>query len=275
LSGTPSDEDFVEAAKEIVEQAQRQKVPIRVMGGCAIRIHCANHLKLHQADMQRHIPDLDFLTLAKYRPSLKETLKNLGYRSEVTMVGMPRDTYLNDEKAIHLDIFFDKLKMCHTIDFENRLENDFPTLSLADLLLTKLQVVEINEKDVKDVLVLLLEHDLGESDKETVDTRYITKLLSNDWGFYYTVTTNLNKIRNIATERYADMLTPQDLETILSRIQSFLSRIEKAPKSTKWKMREKIGTKKLWYSEVEEVAMGTVTEYIMKKNAEQKEKLGH
>jgi hypothetical protein len=269
------DEDLVEAAKGIVEQAQRLKVPIRVMGGCAIRIHCANHLKLHKVGMQRHIPDLDFVTLAKYRPSVKEVLKSFGYRSEVTMVGMPRDTYVNDEKAVHLDIFFDKLKMCHTIDLENRLENDIPTLSLADLLLTKLQVVEINEKDVKDLFVLLLEHDLGESDKETIDTRYVIKLLSNDWGFYHTVATNLNKIKNIATERYTNILTPQDLETILSRIQRLLSEIEKAPKSTKWKMRAKIGTKKLWYNEVEEVAMGTVTEYIMKKNAEQKEKLGH
>jgi hypothetical protein len=271
LSAVPSDEDFVEAAKEIVEQAQRLKVPIRVMGGCAIRIHCPDHLKLHKVDMQRHIPDLDFVTLTRYRPGVREILKSLGYHAEVAMLGMPRDMYRNDEKAIPLDIFFDKLKMCHTIDLESRLENDFPTLSLADLLMAKLQIVKINEKDVKDVFVLLLEHEVGEFDKETIDARYITKLVSNDWGFYYTVTTNLNKIKSIATERYADTLTPQDLETILSRIQSLLSWIEKEPKSMKWKMREKIGTKKLWYAEVEEVAMGAVTEYIMKKNAEQKQ----
>ena len=272
MGAIPSDEDFVEAAKGIVEEANNRKLPVRVMGGCAIRIHCANHIKLHKTDMQRHIPDLDFVGLAKHRLSVKEILKDFGYRPEVAMVGMPRDMYRNDDKAISLDFFFDKLKMCHTIDLENRLENDFPTISLADLLLAKLQIVEINEKDVKDILVLLLEHDVGEIDKETIDARYITKLLSNDWGFYHTVTTNLNKTKKIATERYQDMLTQQELETLLSRIQSLLTTIEKAPKSTKWKMREKIGTKKLWYNEVEEVAVGAVTEYIMKKNAEQKEK---
>ena len=119
MGTTPSDEDFVEAAKGIAEQADRLKVPVRVMGGCAIRIHCSDHLKLHKVDMQRHPPDLDFVSLAKYRPNVKEILKSFGYYPEVAIVGMPRDMYRNDDKAISLDFFFDKLKMCHTIDFDN------------------------------------------------------------------------------------------------------------------------------------------------------------
>jgi hypothetical protein len=259
------DEELVQEAVGIVERAQRIGVPLRVMGACAIRIHCGNHIELHKVKMQRKLTDLDFVTLRIYQTSVREVLKEFGYSPELAMVGMGRDIYRKSERGIGVDVFFDKLEMCHTIELEDRLENDFPTLSLADLILEKLQVVKINEKDIKDIIVLLLEHELGETDKETIDIGYIAKLLSDDWGFYYTVTTNLNKIGNMIMNRYGNLLTLQEIQTVQSKIRAMLSRLEEEPKSMKWKIRGKIGTKKIWYRDVEEVAMGKVTEYLMKK----------
>jgi hypothetical protein len=47
------------------------------------------------------------------------------------------------------------------------------------------------------VIVLLLEHGIGTDreciDGECIDAEYIATNLQNDWGFYYTVTTNLDK----------------------------------------------------------------------------------
>jgi len=259
------DEDFVQEAVKITEQAQKANVPLRAMGACAIRIHCPNHLKLHRVTMQRRITDLDFMTLREYQTNVRDIVKQYGYSPDLAMVGIGRDIYRNAEKSIVMDVFFDRLEMCHTIEFENRLEIDFPTLSLADLILQKLQVVKINEKDVKDVIVLLLEHEVGQGDKETIDTEHIAKLLAGDWGFYYTVTTNLSKARNMAANQYGNMLLQEEVKTIDSRVDNMLSRFNEEPKSMKWKMRERVGTKRIWYREVEEVAMGSLTEYLMKK----------
>lgn len=261
-----ADEDFVQEAVKITEQAQRANIPLRAMGACAIRIHCPNHLKLHKVTMQRRITDLDFVTLRKYQTNVRDIVKQYGYHPDLAMVGIGRDIYRNAEKNIVMDVFFDRLEMCHTIEFEDRLEIDFPTISLADMILQKLQVVKINEKDVKDVIVLLLEHEVGESDKDTIDTQYIAKLLAGDWGFYHTVTTNLNKTRNMATNEYGNMLVTEEVKTIDSKVDNMLSRFDGEPKSLKWKMRERVGTKRIWYREVEEVAMGSLTEYLMRKN---------
>ena len=143
--------------------------------------------------------------------------------------------------------------MCHKIDFRKRLLIDYPTISLADLLLEKLQIVEINEKDVKDVIVLLSDHKIGDKDeKETINIEYIADLLSKDWGFYYTVTTNLNKIKKLV-DSYTQVLTQNKVEDVKNKIDITLDRIEKKPKSMGWKMRAKIGTKTKWYKEVEEI----------------------
>jgi hypothetical protein len=260
------DEDFLQEALKITEQARHVGVPLRAMGACAVRIHCSNHLKLHKVAMQRRITDLDFVTLRRYQTDVRDIVKQYGYSPDLAMVGIGRDIYRNTAKSIVMDVFFDRLEMCHTIEFGSRLEIDFPTISLADLILEKLQVVKINEKDVKDVIVLLLEHEVGQGNRETIDTEYIAKLLAGDWGFYYTVTTNLDKLRNMAANQYGNMLLREDIETINSRVDGMLSRFDEEPKSMKWKMRERVGTKRIWYKEVEEVAMGSLTEYLMKRS---------
>jgi hypothetical protein len=149
------------------------------------------------------------------------------------------------------DVFFDRLDMCHTIDFENRLEVDYPTISLADLLLEKLQIVNMTEKDVKDCTVLLREHDIAEGEKDTINVSYILGLLSRDWGFYYTTKLNLEKIRRFVTEYAA--LTDFDRSDVVAKIDLLADDIEKAPKSSRWKMRASIGARQKRYREVEEV----------------------
>jgi hypothetical protein len=156
-----------------------------------------------------------------------------------------------DERP-HVDIFFDKLNMCHVVSWEKgRLELDKPTISLADLMLEKLQIVQINEKDVKDVMMLLREHAIGADDHEVVNGAYISKIMAKDWGFYYTSTTNLNKIKSLLGEY--DALSPDARDIIAARIDELLLMIEKEPKSLGWKLRARVGTKKQWYNDVEEV----------------------
>jgi hypothetical protein len=106
------------------------------------------------------------------------------------------------------------------------------------------------QKDLKDCLVLIRSHDVGETDEETINAKYIAKLLSNDWGFYYTATTNLKKVKDSLGNYPA--LTKDDKEPVKKRIDKLIDYIEKEPKSVRWKFRAKIGTRTKWYNEVEE-----------------------
>jgi hypothetical protein len=136
----------------------------------------------------------------------------------------------------------------HPIDYRNRLNLDEYCVSLADLMLQKLQIVQINDKDIKDAMLLLLAAPLGDKDKHEINAQYIAKLFSDDWGFYYTGTTNLAKIKSALDDVKA--LNDEHRAIISNKVDQFIEIIEKMPKSGKWKSRAKTGASKIWYKEV-------------------------
>lgn len=207
--------------------------------------------------MRRKLHDIDLVTVAHHQRPLREFLEKRGYERK-TITGLSRDIYYNGQ--LTLDVFFGKIAMCHTIHLEDRLELDYPTISLADILLQKLQIVRIDERDIDDITVLILEHSLAEEeDRENIDVNYIARLLSNDWGFYYTVRTNLNKINNVAPKKLDDVLSHDEVDFLQSKIENISSRLEREPKSSSWKLRASIGPRKKWYNEVEEQSEKTVS----------------
>lgn len=122
------------------------------------------------------------------------------------------------------------------------MEVDEPTVPLAELLLEKMQIVKLNEKDVIDTIMLLREHEVEESDNETINVARIAHLTSHDWGLWKTMTTNLERVRQITPN--LEKLTDEDKADVNSKIGSLLVRIETEPKTTGWKMRARIGEKK-------------------------------
>jgi hypothetical protein len=250
-------EEFERQALAIVEQAEQRGIQLRLLGAVAFRIHCPAHQDL-QVSMNRVLTDLDFAAYYKQEKAIdKFFMGELGFESQTAALTpglmLGRKIYLDPtDSRPHVDIFFDKLNMCHVVSWEKgRLALDKPTITLADLMLEKLQIVHINEKDVKDVMMLLLEHDIGDSDNEVVNGKYISAIMGKDWGFYYTTTTNLNKIKSLLGQY--DALSSADRELISGRIDKLLGMIDSEPKSLGWKLRAKVGTKKQWYNDVEEV----------------------
>lgn len=251
-----SGSEFIKEALHIVNEGEKRKIPLRLMGGFAIRLHCPNCERLYEILDRKPAYDLDFVTYSKYRPLIKNLFAELGYKPMTSMAllfdtGKNRAVYKDENHNRSVDVFFDKLVMCHLIKFKNRLELDYPTIALADLLLQKIQIVKINEKDIKDIIILLREHQVGEMEKEMVNINYIAKLLSKDWGFWYTATANLNKTKEFLSE-YVNLTNAdrKDVETKLDRI---IKAIDGEPKSMQWKIRSKVGTNKKWYTEVEEL----------------------
>lgn len=246
------DNIIINDALKLIETANEKGLFLRVLGAVAFRIHCTKFG--HLLGKLRAITDMDFMAYNKQMNQIEKHILEHGYKMRTTSiaaVAAKRRIFYDKNNGISIDIFLDKLEMCHDIDFRGRLEVDYPTIPLAELLLEKLQIVQLNEKDVKDVIILLREHETGETDKETINAKYIARLLSNDWGFYYTATTNLRNIRSLLKEY--PTLIEADKEFIENKIDNLLAIIEKEPKSFGWKMRAKIGTKKAWYRKVEEI----------------------
>jgi hypothetical protein len=252
--------DFFKDALTIIEAAKQKHIELRLMGATAIYYRCPKSRQLTDA-MDRPLTDLDFMTFSKYVCHIPDLFSSLGFEENErvnTLYGLRRQIYTDPKKGRHVDIFVDKLTFCHEVDLTRRLETDPITLTLADLLLEKTQIVKIAEKDVKDIIILLREHELGESDDAAVNVRYITKLLADDWGFYYTVTTNLKKTRD-----YADalpVLNSEEKHLVKGKVDALLDRIEREGKSFKWKVRAKVGTKMKWYTDAEDVENRGMTE---------------
>ena len=251
-------EYFIEEAKRLVENAAAKSISMRILGALAVRIHCSEFVELHRAlgrlGGATEFTDIDVMTYGDTRDKLEPFFKSLGYNPEPRVRKTPviwayRQMYIEPKGQFHVDVFFDTLEMSHTIDFKNRLEVDRPTISLADLVLEKMQIHHINEKDIKDTIVVIRAHPIGDWDKECINQDYIARLLSNDWGFYHTVTLNLNKTKLLLSD-YA--ISQEDKADVTAKIDQLISRIEKEPKSMRFNMRAKMGEKKKWYNDVEE-----------------------
>lgn len=250
--------DFVEEAKRIAAAAQAAGITLRVLGATAFRMHCPDYADVHIA-MGRTLSDIDFAAYGKDEVKIEQFFENgLHFKSERQQAALTpglfvgRHIYEEPQTGLHVDIFVDQLNMCHVVNFRKRLHVDSPTIPLAELALEKLQIVRLNEKDVKDMLMLFAAHPVSDQDGETINGKFIAEIMSKDWGFYYTTTLNLDKIRN-GLPRYQHLFETEDVNHIQERITTLLGMIEQAPKSFKWKARAAIGTKMQWYNDVEEV----------------------
>lgn len=249
-------EHFAVEALRIVNEAERTGVRLRILGSTAYRIHCPENLVVFE-QMDRALTDVDLAGEKSQSKEIQRVLDDLGYEQEKGVAVLSegsRYVFRHPASNLNVDIFMDELFFCHRIPFKGRLQLDHPTITTTDLLLEKMQIVELNLKDIKDTIVLLLEHPIrhGADDREAIDASHITKLLGDDWGFYHTVTTNLRKVREFVSG--FDPISVDQMEVVSRRIGELLSILEESPKSMKWKMRARVGTKVKWYQEVAEKA---------------------
>ncbi|MEM2122996.1 MAG: hypothetical protein QXE79_05105 [Candidatus Bathyarchaeia archaeon] len=239
---------------KVLNEAKRRNIVVRVMGALAFRLHSPNFSWIHEK-FDREISDMDFATYSRYSAEVSKLLEEFGYRMERALAVYEtkrRIFYPNNQRYV-VDVFFDELNMCHKINFKNRLEMDYPTIPLSELLLEKLQIIEFTRKDFIDVVMLLREHEVSDNDSEAINKEVIINLLSDDWGFYYTATNNLKTVRSLLFEHHDAMnvLSESDIKNIDEKINCILKAVNEAPKTMKWKMRAKIGDRKRWYQEVE------------------------
>jgi hypothetical protein len=243
--------DVVSEGQRLLACAAEADVPLRLLGGVAIRLRAPGELL---PAFRRTYADLDFVTAKKGAGRAAELFRNEGYEPHVAfnaLHGKERLLFFDVDHDRQVDIFVGAFAMSHKIPLDARLEVDPVSIPLAELLLTKLQIAQLNEKDIRDALALLEGHAVGDADGETVNAGRIAALCAADWGLWRTITGNLDTCCALAPGY--DVPNRAEVE---ARLQDLLRRIEVEPKTRSWKLRAKLGDRKRWYQLPDEVAGG-------------------
>jgi len=258
LPTVPADDISLEASR-LTEAALTARLDLRLMGGLGVWLTSPS---VRRPPYARQYQDLDFAASSSHRSRVAAFFESMGYRPERmfnALHGARRLNFLHPERRWSIDVIFDELRMSHRIDLRGRLGGPGPTLDLADLLLTKLQIWEINEKDVGDAVCLLADHELvidgGRSGSpKAIDLRRITALSSADWGLCHTVLRNLGKVTELARSAppAGAPFEPAAQAT------TTLSAIDEAPKTVGWRARARVGERVRWYETPEEVRRDAV-----------------
>jgi hypothetical protein len=243
-------EDIVAEGERLLGLGADAGVDLRLLGGVAIRLRAP---ELPPA-LQREYKDLDFAVPKGGGGPLDVLLRDAGYTPHVSFNAMharERALFFDDDHGRQVDVFIDSFRMCHEIPLSERLALEESTVPLAELLLTKLQIIELNEKDVRDTVLLLHGHAIEEGDDGAVNAARIASLCGSDWGLWRTITANLQRCR----DHIGDYDLPEpDRERIAARFDQLLDRVESEPKSRGWKLRARVGERKRWYDLPEEVS---------------------
>lgn len=237
-------ESPLDEAGRILHAAEAKGVTLRLIGGVAVGTTCPSAVK---PPLSRRYVDIDVVGHRKESAKISQLFKELGYtpRERFNAFQITRLIFNDLGNARRVDVFLDVFEMCHKFNFKNRIDLETRTLPIADLLSTKLQIVEINEKDMKDITAMLLDHDLTAGDAhDKINVSQIARLCAEDWGVYKTFTTNLAKVPDFAN---TVGLGEEARKRVLEQAENLTKAIEDAPKSMGWKMRAAVGERKRWY----------------------------
>jgi hypothetical protein len=244
---------FETEGDRLVALADGQGIALRLLGALAFAKRCPHHAYL-QETLKREYTDIDFAGYGKQASQIKALLPREGYVEDTLMYVESEGSRMvlnHPVTGLHLDVFLDKLDFCHTIPWKGRLETHDATIPLAEMLMQKMQIVQINEKDIIDTIMLLLEHPLGEEDGDVINVGLVARVCAKDWGWWRTLTMNVDKVRQAAG---AYELGPEERDRVVAQADAILQRIDGEPKSIGWKMRAKVGDRKKWYRDVGELA---------------------
>ncbi len=239
--------DVLAEAERITGAAIEAGVPLKLIGGAAICLHSES---ARRPPLKRKYGDLDFVTPAKRRGAVDRLLTTLGYQGELrfnTLNGDRRLLYLDPENGRQVDIFVDVVRMSHVIDLRGRMDHGGPCLTPADLLLSKLQIYQINRKDLVDLVALLTDHPVADHDDEAINAAYVARLTADDWGLYRTLQLNTERLRDMVGE------VAVDSTVVVQRLDDLWRSIDAQPKSLRWKLRARVGDRMTWYELPEEV----------------------
>lgn len=249
----PPHQDIVDETNRLLDAARETKIHMRLIGGLAIKFHSPS--ASHRALLQRSYPDIDLVIPKRDKRKLDTFFASMGYTPEKNfnlLNGDRRQIFYDSQTGRRIDVFVGDFEMCHKLPMRDRLDAHPVTIPLAELFLSKTQIVELNHKDALDIISLLLDNEVGYNDNGTINMDRILRLCLKDWGLYKTLTISLSKVENILVDNNPG-LDPEQLQRVLARINVIRRLLDRVNKPILWKVRDRVGTRIRWYTEVEEV----------------------
>ncbi len=242
--------DPLDEAVRLVEAAREREVPLRLVGGLAIRVLCPAF-----PPRTRENQDLDLASTSKGRPALTSMLVERGYEPDKRFNALygHKQLYFASPQGRSVDVLVDRLEMCHDLRFAERIDRMPLTLDPTDLLLTKLQIIELNEKDVRDVVYLLAAFPVEEGDRPgALGLARIGEVVADDWGWWRTLTLNADKVIALLEGEHAVMIPPNAEHDAVAGMRAIREAADAAPKTLRWKVRARVGERRRWYRLPEE-----------------------
>jgi hypothetical protein len=243
-------EDLVAEAERVLVAVHTSGIPIRLTGGLAIR---RRHPAATRPPLARTYADLDLAVSSKGgHKAISEFMVGLGYVADEmfnTLHASQRLYYADPINRRHVDVFVDAVRMCHTIEFKDRLLSLDDTLSVTDLLLTKLQVVQLNPKDLVDILAVLHDQQVVPGQPTHLDSQYLEAVWGEDWPIWRTSQLTLAKVRDMGPA----VLGPEGMERVLQTVDALEGILASGKKTLRWKIRARVGDRMRWYELPEEV----------------------
>jgi hypothetical protein len=240
--------DVVEEAHRVLRAIDEANVPARALGGVAVALH--EHTPLPPT-LLRQYADIDMVVGRGREGDLGRVLALEGYEPDRrfnALYGYKRQLYWDRANDRQLDVFVGRFAMCHELPLEGRLDDPSGTLRPADLLLSKLQVVELNAKDVVDALALLDQHETGaEREGDVIGLDRIAAVTGADWGWHTTASDTLDRLSE-ASRGFDEERSSR----LWARIGEIRDAVAAAPKSMRWRARARVGRRIPWYEIPEE-----------------------
>jgi hypothetical protein len=242
--------EIAQEMHRLVEAARAQNIHLRAIGGLAVH----HHSPLRRQTFQRTYADIDFVAHKTERRKLEAFFNSMGYagdRNFNLLNGEKRQIFIHKTCGRRIDIFVGDFEMCHRLPLKDRLQVHPVTIPLAELLLSKTQIIELNQKDALDLVALLLDNELSRDD-EKINIDRICRLCARDWGLFKTTSINLSRLEDLLTSGGLE-LTEAERNTVLRRIEEIRKALAAMKKNLFWMARDRVGTRLRWYTEVEEV----------------------
>jgi hypothetical protein len=237
--------DALDEGLELIRAAAAADVPLRLVGGLAVRVLCPSF-----PPRTRENQDLDLASVSRSRPALTTLLVGMGYKPDKRFNALygHKQLYYASPVGRSVDVLVDHVEMCHDLVFADRIERMPLTLDPTDVLLTKLQIVEITEKDVQDVAYLLATFAVADGDGVgSIGMERIRAVVGDDWGWWRTVTMNCEKVASLLAGEMAHLVPDGAEHDVGAALGTILDVANDAPKSLRWKLRARVGDRKRWY----------------------------
>lgn len=239
--------DPVLEGTRVAEAASERSLPLSLLGGVAVAVRCPSS---RHPPLRRDYADIDFATIGSAKEEVVGLMESLSYvpdREFNTLHGHRRLSFWERTNRRQVDVFVDEANLCHRVSLRNRLEIGALTLSLSDLTVLKLQVVETNEKDYLDLCAIFADHELTD-DESGINSTYITGLAASDWGLWRTLGMVAERVERFALE----LPEFEAAERVVERLSRLRKELDTVPKSRGWKLRARIGDRRRWYELPEE-----------------------